>query len=64
VALTDWPGEAGAGDSDLADVAHVHMSAEALLRLAYGRLDLEHTPSSVSGDAKTLTKLRAIFPGF
>lgn len=64
VALTDWPGEAGAGDSDLADVAHVHMSAEALLRLAYGRLDPEHTPSSVSGDADTLTKLRAIFPGF
>ena len=33
------------------DVPHVRMPAEALLRLAYGRLDAEHTPSSVSGDA-------------
>jgi len=60
VTMTDWPGEAAAGD----DVPHVRMPAEALLRLAYGRLDAEHTPSSVSADAETLDRLRAIFPGF
>jgi uncharacterized protein (TIGR03083 family) len=60
VTMESWPGDSG-GD---ADIPHVTMSAEALLRLAYGRLDSEHTPSSVSGDAGTLDKLRAIFPGF
>jgi uncharacterized protein (TIGR03083 family) len=59
VTVTDWPGEAAA-----ADVLHVTMPAEALLRLAYGRLDAGHTPSSVSGDPEVLDKLRAIFPGF
>jgi uncharacterized protein (TIGR03083 family) len=59
VTITDWPGEASAGD-----VPHVTMPAEALLRLFYGRLDPEHTPSSVSGDVETLDKLRATFPGF
>ena len=68
VTVTDWPGEAGApgapGAAGAGDAAHVSMPAEALLRLAYGRLDPEHTPSSVSGDADALNKLRAIFPGF
>jgi uncharacterized protein (TIGR03083 family) len=59
VTLTDWPGETSGSD-----VPHVTMPAEALLRLFYGRLDPEHTPSSVSGDADTLNKLRALFPGF
>jgi MDMPI C-terminal domain len=40
------------------------MPAEALLRLAYGRLDPEHTPAEVSGDPDVLDKLRKIFPGF
>ena len=60
VTITDWPGEGGAAG----DVAHVTMPAEALLRLFYGRLDPDHTPSSVSGDAAALDKLRAMFPGF
>jgi uncharacterized protein (TIGR03083 family) len=60
VKMENWPGDAG-GD---ADIPHVRMPTEALLRLAYGRLDPEHTPSSVSGDADTLDKLRALFPGF
>jgi uncharacterized protein (TIGR03083 family) len=65
VTMTDWPGEGGAaGDAEGSDVPHVRMPAEALLRLAYGRLDPDHTPSSVSGDADALNKLRAIFPGF
>jgi uncharacterized protein (TIGR03083 family) len=62
VTMTDWPGDAEIGDGG--DVPHVQMPAEALLRLAYGRLDADHTPSSVSGDPDALDKLRAIFPGF
>jgi uncharacterized protein (TIGR03083 family) len=62
VAMTDWPGDAESGDDT--DVPHVRMPAEALLRLAYGRLDADHTPSSVLGDPEVLDKLRAIFPGF
>jgi uncharacterized protein (TIGR03083 family) len=58
VSMTDWP-----GDED-ADVPHVSMPAEALLRLSYGRLDPDHTPASVTGDPAALDKLRAIFPGF
>ena len=38
--------------------------AESLLRLAYGRLDPEHTPAGVTGDQDALDKLRLIFPGF
>lgn len=60
VAITDWPGDADAPG----DVPHVTMPAEALLRLFYGRLDPEHTPASVSGDADALNTLRAMFPGF
>jgi uncharacterized protein (TIGR03083 family) len=60
VTMTEWPGDATAAG----DVPHVSMPAEALLRLAYGRLDPGHTPASVSADADALNKLRAIFPGF
>ena len=59
VSMTKW------ADSDGDDgVPRVRMPAEALLRLAYGRLDPEHTPDTVSGDRDTLDKLRVIFPGF
>jgi uncharacterized protein (TIGR03083 family) len=60
VTMENWPGDSA---SD-ADIPHVTMPGEALLRLAYGRLDPDHTPSSVSGDADVLDKLREIFPGF
>lgn len=60
VTMENWPGESADGP----DVPHVTMPAEALLRLSYGRLDPEHTPSSVSADPAALDKLRAIFPGF
>ena len=60
VTMTDWPGDTESGDGS--DVPQVRMPAEALLRLAYGRLDADHTPSSVSADADVLDKLRAIFP--
>jgi uncharacterized protein (TIGR03083 family) len=62
VSMTDWPGDLSEADADA--TPHVTMPAEALLRLSYGRLDPDHTPASVQGDADTLDKLRAIFPGF
>jgi uncharacterized protein (TIGR03083 family) len=60
VTVTDWPGD---GEVD-GDIPHVHLPAEALLRLTYGRLDAGHTPSSATGDADALDKLRTMFPGF
>jgi uncharacterized protein (TIGR03083 family) len=59
VTMTEWP-EGGTG----APAAEVTMPAEALLRLAYGRLDPEHTPATVTGDPADLDRLRAVFPGF
>src|ERR1019366_2846046 len=45
VSMTDWPGE-GTGDSSGADAtAEISMPAEALLRLAYGRLGPWPTPA-------------------
>jgi uncharacterized protein (TIGR03083 family) len=58
VSVTDWPGAGGGADGE------VRMPAEALLRLAYGRLDAEHTPAGITGEAADLDRLRAIFPGF
>jgi uncharacterized protein (TIGR03083 family) len=41
------------------------LPAEALIRLAYGRLDAEHTPSSVEIEGPvSLDELRVLFPGF
>lgn len=62
VSVTNWPGKLP--EAEAAAVPQVSMPAEALLRLAYGRLDPEHTPPSVSGDAGVLDKLRRMFPGF
>jgi uncharacterized protein (TIGR03083 family) len=59
VIMTEWP----EGGTDV-PVGEVTMPAEALLRLAYGRLDPDHTPSTVTGDPADLNKLRAVFPGF
>jgi uncharacterized protein (TIGR03083 family) len=40
------------------------LPAEALIRLAYGRLDADHTPTSVVADGPdTLEQLRRAFPG-
>jgi uncharacterized protein (TIGR03083 family) len=39
------------------------MPTEAFVRLVYGRLDPEHTPSSVSANGVDLDVLRASFPG-
>jgi len=58
VSMPDWPGDGGGADGE------VGMPAEALLRLAYGRLDSGHTPPEVEGDAADLDRLRLVFPGF
>lgn len=59
VTMTDWPGD-GAPAPDLT----VIMPAEALIRLAYGRLDPGHTPAGIAAGAADLDRLRAVFPGF
>jgi uncharacterized protein (TIGR03083 family) len=58
VSMTDWPGDGGGADSEIS------MPSEALLRLAYGRLDPAHTPAEVTADEADLARLRKIFPGF
>jgi uncharacterized protein (TIGR03083 family) len=58
VSMTDWPGAGTEADGE------VSLPAEALLRLAYGRLDPGHTPASVQADPAGLDRLRAVFPGF
>ncbi|MCW2843080.1 MAG: hypothetical protein JWN22_996 [Nocardioides sp.] len=50
------------GDAEARDT--VAMPAEAFVRLVYGRLDADHTPSGVDADAGLLDRLRAAFPGF
>jgi uncharacterized protein (TIGR03083 family) len=42
----------------------VDLSAEAFLRLVYGRLDPDHTPEFTESGARGLADLRAVFPGF
>ena len=58
ISMADWPGDGGGADSE------VRMPSEALLRLAYGRLDPGHTPTEVEGDPADLDRLRQVFPGF
>jgi hypothetical protein len=55
--MEDWPGDGDGADSE------VRMPSEALLRLAYGRLDPEHTPDEVTADQADLERLRKMFPG-
>jgi uncharacterized protein (TIGR03083 family) len=43
--------------------ASVELPAEALVRLVYGRLDPDHTPTAVIADPSTLETLRTSFPG-
>jgi len=57
ISMADWPGDGGGADGE------ARMPSEALLRLAYGRLDPEHTPEEVTADAADLERLRKIFPG-
>ena len=59
VIMTEYP-----EDGTDVPVGEVAMPSEALLRLAYGRLDPAHTPPAVAGAAADLNQLRNIFPGF
>jgi uncharacterized protein (TIGR03083 family) len=61
VSMTDLQADSGPADAE--DAAEVSMPAEALLRLAYGRLDPAHTPSDVVASPDDLDGLRAVFPG-
>lgn len=64
VTMTDWAGEDPAGTgAEAGGTAEISMPAEALLRLAYGRLDPGHTPAGVTGSPADLDRLRAVFPG-
>lgn len=45
------------------DLPTVRLPAEAFVRLAYGRLDADHTPDGVHADGVDLDDLRKIFPG-
>jgi uncharacterized protein (TIGR03083 family) len=58
ITMTDWPGDGGGADFEAA------MPSEALLRLAYGRLDPGHTQAGVQADPADLDRLRRMFPGF
>jgi uncharacterized protein (TIGR03083 family) len=49
--------------SDAGDTAEVRLPAEAFVRLVYGRLDPDHTPT-VHTDGVALDDLRTAFPGF
>jgi len=59
VRLGPWPGDGGPHAP-----AELHLPAEALLRLFFGRLDPEHTPAAVTATGIELGTLRAAFPGF
>jgi len=59
VTLTPTDGEAGLPELRLPEL---RLPAEALIRLAYGRLDPAHTPPVQASDVD-LDELRAIFPG-
>jgi hypothetical protein len=56
-------GSISAATDEPAD-ARLELPAEALVRLAYGRLDPDHTPSTVTADGVDLDLLRQVFPGF
>lgn len=49
---------------DGADQGRVVLSAEAFLRLVYGRLDPDHTPPGVETTGIELDELRPVYPGF
>lgn len=54
---------APAVEEDAGTTAELHLPAEALERLVYGRLDPDHTPGSVLAHGVDLDVLRRSFPG-
>jgi uncharacterized protein (TIGR03083 family) len=55
VELSQWDGEASDGE--------MRISAEAFIRLVYGRLDPDHTPHVELSGPVSLDELRRVFPG-
>jgi uncharacterized protein (TIGR03083 family) len=62
-ALSVTPDEVTFGPAEAVPDPTLTLPAEAFIRLVYGRLDPDHTPSSVVGDRVVLDQLRRIFPG-
>jgi uncharacterized protein (TIGR03083 family) len=62
-AITVTPDGVTTEDGDDDAPADVELPAEAFIRLVYGRLDADHTPSGIAG-AEHLDELRGVFPGF
>jgi uncharacterized protein (TIGR03083 family) len=56
-------GTLSAPAADRSSTGTLTLPAEAFIRLLYGRLDPDHTPSSVSADRADLDVLRRAFPG-
>jgi hypothetical protein len=48
---------------DDTDAAELSLPTEVFVRLVYGRLDPDHTPSSTSTKGIDLDVLRKVFPG-
>ena len=57
------PSEASATPETRTSTATARMPAAAFVRLAYGRLDPEHTPAGVETEGVDLDTLRSVFPG-
>ncbi|MGP0029788.1 MAG: maleylpyruvate isomerase family mycothiol-dependent enzyme [Acidimicrobiales bacterium] len=57
------PSQVGFSSADRDGESDLSMPAESLIRLVYGRLDPDHTPTSVVGEVALLEQLRAVFPG-
>lgn len=53
-----------AEDAGTSSDNEIRLPSEALLRIVYGRLDPEHTPTVEVTGPVTLDDLRAVFPGF
>jgi uncharacterized protein (TIGR03083 family) len=60
IALT--PDAVTTSEGDDSQPADVELPAEAFIRLVYGRLDPDHTPSGIAGESH-LGALRRVFPG-
>ena len=62
-AVTIEPGTVTLAPAASAQQPDLSMPAESFIRLVYGRLDPDHTPSSVAGAPGALLQLREVFPG-
>ena len=63
-ALTTGPEVSLAPVESSDDGETLQIPAEALVRLVYGRLDVDHTPAELKGQEELIGRLRAVFPGF